>query len=332
MTTPGKGPRRSSGPRPGGNSRFGGPNRGGGGPSRGGRPGKPGGFGRPAKPSAPKKPQPPARESLVSGLTSQEALAPTTEFLDATKAMGLELEEADLKKLGLYLAMLLEMNERMNLTAITEPAAAWMRHAFDALTLVGHLAGIEEDVAAERGVPMRVVDVGSGGGVPGVPLAVVMPSVRFTLLEPTGKKAEFLRHVVSVLELKNVEVVCDRAERAAGDRATYRELFDAAVVRAVGHVSEIAELCVGFVGVGGAVLAIKGQRAEQEVQEAQKALATLFLEHAGTSPTPTGQIVALMKTQRTPRIYPRHDGEPKRRPLGLASKEAEREGKGGKAG
>jgi 16S rRNA (guanine527-N7)-methyltransferase len=265
-------------------------------------------------------------------LTAPEALRPTDEFIAATKAMGLELEEADLTKLGSYLAMLLEMNERMNLTAITEPAAAWMRHAFDALTLVGHLAGIEEDVAAERGVPMRVVDVGSGGGVPGVPLAIVMPSVRFTLLEPTGKKAEFLRHVVSTLGLKNAEVVCDRAERAAGDRATYRELFDAAVVRAVGHVSEIAELCVGFVRVGGAVLAIKGQRAEQEVQEAQKALATLLLDHAGTSATPTGQIVAMVKTQRTPRIYPRHDGEPKRRPLGLASKDAEREGKSGKAG
>src|SRR5262245_12333052 len=115
-------------------------------------------------------------------------MQPPESFLDAARALGIEFDPGDVEQLGRYLALLLETNKSFNLTAITDPAEAWTRHILDALTLVQFPA----ELPIAEGDSARVIDVGSGGGVPGIPLAIVMPSVRFTLLEPTGKKAAFL--------------------------------------------------------------------------------------------------------------------------------------------
>lgn len=248
-----------------------------------------------------------------------EALHPTPEFLAAAERAGVAFDPGDVERLGRFLALLLETNRVMNLTAITEPAEAWRKHVLDALTLLPVLAELGEGREAGSG-PMRVIDVGSGGGVPGIPLAVCMPEVRFTLLEPTGKKAAFLARAVGDeaaggLGLKNVEVVCDRAERIGRDTARHREGYDAAVVRAVGPLAVIAELAGPLVKVGGVMLAIKGAKAEEELEAARGALAAVGLEHDRTIETQTGRVVVLSKTARTPRAYPRVDGEPKRKPL-----------------
>lgn len=248
-------------------------------------------------------------------------IPPTDEFLKMAADFGVEFDPGDVERLGLFLALMLETNKTHNLTAITDPAEAWIKHIFDALTLMPLLAGLEEERGEEGGGgsagPLRVADVGSGGGVPGIPLAVVMPGARFTLMEATGKKAEFLRAAAREIGLSNVEVVQERAERIGQDHRAHREKYDAATARALGHLAVVAELTAPLVRTGGVVLAVKGAKADQEVAESAKAMSLLRVEHVETVATPTGRIVVLRKVAPSPRTYPRRDGEPKRAPLGL---------------
>lgn len=243
------------------------------------------------------------------------------EFVELARGAGIEFDPGDLDRLSMFLALMLDENTRQNLTAITDPAEAWMRHILDALTLLPVLAGL----APEE--PARVIDVGSGCGVPGIPLAICMPQHHFTLLEATGKKARFLAACARSLGLSNVEVLAERAEVAGQDRGARagtgsrrgakRESFDAAIARAVGPMNVVAELTVPFVRVGGTILLIKGQRAEEELAQAGEALRTLGARHEATISTPTGRLVVLAKERPTPANYPRRDGEPKRAPLGV---------------
>ncbi len=241
-------------------------------------------------------------------------LVPTPDFLAQCKDYGLVFEEGDLARLGLYLALLLEATKQFNLTTITDPAHAWLRHIFDSLTLLGPLSDVPESG--------RIVDIGSGGGLPGIPLAICRPDLRFTLIESTGKKATFLRTITNLIALDNVTILCARAEDIAHDRQDHREQYDAVLARAVGKLSIIAELTIPFAkapsqsSAGGFTLLIKGQKADDELGEAKQALYLLHARHEMTIDTPTGRIVVLAKTRQTPRIYPRKPGEPKRKPLG----------------
>lgn len=265
---------------------------------------------QPARESTP--PAPPAREPAWTVPSPLPApLAPPETFLAKAKELGLEFDEGDLSRLGLYLALLLDANNAFNLTAIRDPAEAWTRHILDSLTLIPVLAELPEN--------SRVIDVGSGGGLPGIPLAITMPSIRFTLLEATGKKAAFLNDLRAPLALSNTEVLNQRAESAAHlhKAGGHREKYAAAVARAVGPLAVIAELTAGFVEVGGIVALIKGEKAEQELEEGAKACEMLGVSHVATIPTPTGRIVVLDKVKPISRMYPRPDGEPKRVPLGV---------------
>lgn len=233
-------------------------------------------------------------------------LVPPPEFLKAAAELGIEFEPGDVQRLGLYLALLLETSKSINLTGTTDPDQAWTRHILDSLTLMAPLADVPDGAA--------VLDVGSGGGLPGVPLAIVMPHLRFTLLEATGKKAEFLTAAARRLSLANVKVLNDRAEHAA-HQPVHRERYDAVLARAVGPIAVLAELTVPFAKQGAAILLIKGQKADEELSRAKLALHKLLAVHSGTIDTPTGRIVALGKSSKTPTGYPRRAGEPKQRPL-----------------
>lgn len=278
-------------------------------------------------PRPPRRPLPVAPERpplALPELSAVEGLPAPATFVEAARSIGVEFEEGEVDKLGRYLAMLLAANDVLNLTAITEPQEAWRRHILDSLTMI--------QILAELPPGARVLDVGSGGGLPGLPLAICMPSLSFTLLEATGKKVLFLRAVAQALGLANVVVVEGRAETVGHDRGEktgsgrvggHREKYDVVMARAVGRIHTLAELTIPFVKIGGRAVLIKGQQAADELKEAERALHLLKAVHEGTIDTPTGKIVSLTKQSATPKDYPRRDGEPKRAPLGAAKEERE---------
>jgi len=239
---------------------------------------------------------------------SIEPLQPTGAFDEALATIGLSLTPEERSALGRYLALLLETNRQFNLTAVREPGEAWLRHVLDSLSVLPHL-----------GDARRVADVGSGGGLPGLPLAIVCPSLSFTLIEATGKKARFLERAVEALGLDNVEVAGERAE-TAGHRPRYRQRHDVAVARAVGPMRVMLEYTLPLVRPEGRVLAMKGPRVEAELDEAGDALMALgggavALYEALPGLANELVIVEVHKAGPTPRGYPRRPGEPKSRPL-----------------
>jgi 16S rRNA (guanine527-N7)-methyltransferase len=159
------------------------------------------------------------------------------------------LAPAQVEALGMLLDELADWNSRMNLTAIREPSEAVDKHLLDSLAVLSHLRGL------------AVADVGSGAGFPGLPLAIADPDRRFVLIEATGKKVKFLRHVVTRLDLANVEVVPLRAESYRPPRP-----FDCVIARALGPLAEFVRVSGHLVGRGGRLLAMKGRVPEAEIE------------------------------------------------------------------
>jgi 16S rRNA (guanine527-N7)-methyltransferase len=216
---------------------------------------------------------------------------------DAVRAqlarLGIALDTEEEAALARYLGMLFYANERFNLTRI-DRESAWMRHVVDSLTLLAPLASIE-------GVS-RAIDVGSGGGLPAIPLAIARPDVQWTLVEATAKKARFLLAVACRLGLQNVTVLNERAERAA--RGPLRETFDVTTSRAVGALADLALVSVPFLRIGGVMLAIKGERAGEEIAAAKQPLYELHASVVGELRGETNTIVAIEKNRKTPAKFP----------------------------
>jgi 16S rRNA (guanine527-N7)-methyltransferase len=198
-------------------------------------------------------------------------------------AIGVSLTAETVAQIGAYLGRLLAMNEQMNLTAIKDAEGAWGRHALDALTLLPLMADVPAGAA--------LVDIGSGGGIPGVVLAIARPDLRVTLVESTQKKAGFLEAVSAALGLTNVTVRAERAEHLL--TGPLRGTFDVVTARAVARLVTLAPITIPFARPGGLVLLIKGQRADEELVEASSALALRKTSHEKTVATPTGRIVVL---------------------------------------
>jgi len=207
--------------------------------------------------------------------------------------LSIELDPAEERALARYLGMLFLANERFNLTRIDRDSA-WTRHVVDSLSLLAPLASLDR--------VERAIDVGSGGGLPAIPLAIARPDIGFTLLEATGKKARFLEAVSRRLGLRNVAVLHDRAEKAA--RGPLREQFDVATSRAVGGLADLALWSVPFLRVGGLMLAIKGERAGEEVAAAKQPLYELHAAVVGEIRTETNTIVVVEKQRKTPAKFP----------------------------
>ena len=225
----------------------------------------------------------------------------------ATRA-GVALSDEQHALLHRYLDLLLAANQTMNLTRITERPAAELHHVADALTLLPFLP---RDAHA-------LADVGTGGGVPGIPLAIVRPDATFLLIEATKKKAAFLRRAVEALGLGNVEVTEQRAEEVGlSDR---RETFDVAVARAVATMNWLAEWCLPLVRKGGKVLAMKGPKVADELPAAGRAVKALNggdpVVHPVDLPgTEHHVIVEVPKAGRTDPRYPRPPTRAKGKPL-----------------
>jgi 16S rRNA (guanine527-N7)-methyltransferase len=234
-------------------------------------------------------------------------IAPPAWLAERAAALGVEFDASDVERLGVLLACIQAGNERVNLTAITDSEQAWQRHVLDSLTLMGVLADLPEG--------SRVLDIGTGAGLPGLPLAICMPQLKFTLLDGTAKKIAFVQAAAARVGVKNVEAVAGRAGHDIGVRRDvmgkvirdggWREQFDAVVARAVGQLDTLAEMAVPFAKVGGVVALIKGAQAQQEVETASKTLHEIKVVVNTIAATPTGQIVILEKRVATPRLYPR---------------------------
>jgi 16S rRNA (guanine527-N7)-methyltransferase len=229
--------------------------------------------------------------------------------------MGREVGPAVLSQFETYRDELLRWNERTNLTAITAPLEVETRHFLDSLTVLQALEG-----PSDSGTVRRIIDIGSGAGLPGIPLKLMLPEARLTLLEATGKKVAFLRHMVSCLELSATEVVYGRAEEVA-HVVGQREAYDIAVARAVAPLATLAEICLPFVAIGGMMVALKKGSLNDEIENARAAVRTvggaeIRVRAVALSQLPDQRVlICIRKASATPSLYPRRPGVPFKRPL-----------------
>lgn len=210
-------------------------------------------------------------------------------------------------KFDLFKNLLLEYNNKFNLTAITDENGIYIKHFLDSL-------------AGESFFPRgaNVVEIGSGGGFPSVPLKIVRGDLKMTLVESTGKKCQYLKEVVDKLGLNCVKVENLRAEDAA-KKTCYREKFDVAEARAVARLNTLAEYCMPFVKVGGRFIAYKGA-ADEEVEEAKRAVAVLGgeiekVEKYELDGGESRSIIIIKKVAHTPEKYPRGQGKERKCPI-----------------
>ena len=220
-------------------------------------------------------------------------------------ALGLTLTDGQLDRLCQFGQLLLEQNQVMNLTAITEPRAVAELHFLDSLALLQW-----EDLRGKA-----LIDVGCGAGFPGTPLAIAVPELKLTLLDSLQKRIRWLE---TVLPQVGVDATCVAA-RAEEYVAQHREQYDVAVSRAVARLNLLSELCLPYVKVGGKFLALKGAMAQEEANEARKAIETLGGRITGIWEYPVGdavhRIVAVEKVRPTPKAYPRKFAKIKQNPL-----------------
>lgn len=231
--------------------------------------------------------------------------------------LGVPLNAGQLAAFRTYGERLLATNERMNLTAITDPEQVQILHFLDALSLV---PAIEAWCKANNVVRPTVLDVGSGAGVPGIPLKIALPDLRLTLLDATGKRVSFLQETLTALGLRGIGAVQGRAEELGRD-AEWREQFDLVTARALARLPTLLEWCLPFASVGGLVLAPKAGDLTEELEQGQRAAAMLGGNIGAVVPVaasflPGRVIVPIAKTGRTLPRYPRGGGLPAKQPLG----------------
>jgi 16S rRNA (guanine527-N7)-methyltransferase len=226
-------------------------------------------------------------------------------------AFGLTLTQAQLVQFDRYRKLLQQWNERINLTAIDTTAEIEIRHFLDSLTC----ATVTGDLSGQR-----LADVGAGAGFPGLPLKILYPELRLTLVESVGKKTAFLEAVTRELALREVTILAERAE-TLGQQSGHRDQYDWVTARAVAALPVLVEYLLPLCHVGGAALAMKGEGAPGEVSAARPAIALLgggepalqAVELPGRNERHF--LVVIPKVTATPPSYPRSPGRPAKRPL-----------------
>lgn len=223
---------------------------------------------------------------------------------------GISITENEQQKFGQYSRLLLEWNERVNLTAVTEEREIIIKHYLDSLSL-GSITDFEGKT---------LIDVGTGAGFPGIPLKICYEGLNVTLLDSLEKRIRFLNEVINSLSLSGIEAIHGRAEDY-GAKADYREKFDYAVARAVAELPVLCEYCLPFVKTGGIFMAMKGPSVENEVKESARAISILGGELEGVRKfvLPFSDyersVVVIRKCRHTPPGYPRKSGRPTKSPL-----------------
>ncbi|MFC1915578.1 16S rRNA (guanine(527)-N(7))-methyltransferase RsmG [Chloroflexota bacterium] len=235
-------------------------------------------------------------------------------LVSGAKKLGLELTPQQLEQFRIYYQELIDWNQRMNLTRITDYEEVQIKHFLDSLTVVLALKP-----SIDR-ADFCLIDVGTGAGIPGIPLKILFPEIRLVLLDATAKKATFLHHIQQKLGLDDIEIIVGRAEDVA-HKAQYRENFELVLSRAVAPLPVLVELALPFCAVGGSFIAQKKGDIDPEIAQAARAISLLGgnlrevkridLEEF----TEERWLVVIDKVSPTPHQYPRRPGMPAKRPL-----------------
>lgn len=233
-----------------------------------------------------------------------------TKLEELLREFEIETDSEKNNKLEKYRELLLEWNSFMNLTAITEEDDVNIKHFLDSLTIfkTGELDGKKS-----------VIDVGTGAGFPGIPMAIQNPDLEVTLLDSLNKRIKFLNKVVEETELENVTTYHGRAEEFARKKE-FRDAFDVSVSRAVANMSTLAEYTMPYVKPGGVMIAMKGSEYKEELKEAENAIKILGgeIKEVKEITLPDGilhSLIVVEKVKPTPKKYPRTGGKPKSKPL-----------------
>ena len=227
----------------------------------------------------------------------------------ALNEINIEINEKQIQKFYKYMNLLIEWNEKINLTAITEENDIILKHFVDSLTIQKY---IEKN--------KKIVDIGTGAGFPGIPLAIMNEENEITLVDSLNKRINFLNEVIEKLELKNVTALHFRAEEFCQNKK-YRESYDYAVSRAVANLTTLSEYLIPAVKVGGKVICMKGSQIERELKEAEFAISelrgTICTKEEFCLPNTDMKrnIIVIEKQQTTPKKYPRKAGMPAKQPL-----------------
>ena len=220
------------------------------------------------------------------------------------KKENIPFTEKQTEELSTVYEMLCEYNKKVNLTAVIDPVLSAKKHFADSLL------PLLTDIFTDK---KTCLDVGTGAGFPGLPLAVFLPEVSFTLIDSLDKKLAFTRSVKEKLNLENTDILTVRAEEYA--RTEKREAFDIVVSRAVANLATLSELCLPFVKVGGVFAAYKSKEAKNEIKDAETAIKTLGGEVENIFGDEERNLVIIRKISATPEKYPRRNGVPAKKPL-----------------
>lgn len=231
------------------------------------------------------------------------------ELIEKAKKIGIHILPEIASQFYEYMNLLLEWNEKINLTAIIEPQEVILKHFVDSITINKYLSGIS-----------NVMDIGTGAGFPGIPLKMIHPEIQFTLVDSLNKRILFLEDVCKKLNLNDIECLHARAEELAKDKK-YRQVYEVVTSRAVARLSTLLEYMIPFVKIGGKCICMKGANIEEELQEANKAIEVLggSIESVDRLLLPDSDmernIIVIKKVKETPNTYPRKAGIPSKQPI-----------------
>ncbi|BDR59952.1 16S rRNA (guanine(527)-N(7))-methyltransferase RsmG [Lactobacillus xylocopicola] len=235
------------------------------------------------------------------------------DFVQELSKRNFKLSEPQIKQFNQYFTSLLLANKQVNLTRITAKDDVYLKHFFDSLTPLFTFGSVFEPDST-------LCDVGAGAGFPSIPLKLLRPDLKVTIVDSLGKRLHFLQDLVDQLGLTDVKLVHGRAEDV-GQNPTYREQFDLVTARAVANMAVLSEYCLPLVKLKGNLLALKGPKAASELTEAQKAITVLGgqmrqqeeLRLPGSEEERT--LILIRKVKPTPKKYPRQAGTPHRKPI-----------------